>query len=216
MNVDGKSHDFVILTTQANKTATAVAETDEGRKSLKGSAIERRRCTGHRAGRCISSTTRWPRVVSLLSETFDPTEEPYEVVLHVRICEGGGLATAVPTAIPGAAPTVAAPTRSPSERNSKYFLNQLLPTIKTVADSIDCTTASFLSAFQRRRIESTSKRIVKPMSPKHLLRYDATGAVTECRFAHKNNLDRLDRRRRTLVRSIPKLRDVDGVVSPVL
>jgi len=88
MNADEKSHNFVVLMTQANKTATAVAESDEGRRSPKGSVIERRRCTGHRSGRCIHSTTRWPREVSFLSETFDPTEEPYEVILHVRICEG--------------------------------------------------------------------------------------------------------------------------------
>jgi hypothetical protein len=31
--------------------------------------------------------------------SFDLTEEPYEVILHVRICAGGPPVTAVPTAI---------------------------------------------------------------------------------------------------------------------
>ena len=37
MNADGKSDDFVVLTTQANKTATVVAESVEERRSPKGS-----------------------------------------------------------------------------------------------------------------------------------------------------------------------------------
>ena len=37
MNADGKSDDFILLTTRANKTATAAAESVEGRKSPKGS-----------------------------------------------------------------------------------------------------------------------------------------------------------------------------------
>ena len=40
MNADGKSDDFVVLSTRANKTATAVAESAEERKSPNGSVIE--------------------------------------------------------------------------------------------------------------------------------------------------------------------------------
>jgi hypothetical protein len=40
MNADGKSDDFILLTTQANKAGTLVAEITEGRKSPKGSVIE--------------------------------------------------------------------------------------------------------------------------------------------------------------------------------
>ena len=40
MNADGKSDDFVVLSTRTNKTATAVAEPAEERKSPKGSVTE--------------------------------------------------------------------------------------------------------------------------------------------------------------------------------
>ncbi len=40
MNADGKSDDFVVLSTLANKAATAVAESVEERKSPKGSVVE--------------------------------------------------------------------------------------------------------------------------------------------------------------------------------
>jgi len=40
MNVDGKSDDFVVLATRANKTATAAAGSVERRKSPKGSISE--------------------------------------------------------------------------------------------------------------------------------------------------------------------------------
>jgi hypothetical protein len=40
MNADGKSDDFVVPSTQANKAATAVAESVEERKSPKGSVVE--------------------------------------------------------------------------------------------------------------------------------------------------------------------------------
>ena len=40
MNAFGKSDDFVVLSTQVNKAATAVAESVEGRRSPKGSLAE--------------------------------------------------------------------------------------------------------------------------------------------------------------------------------
>ena len=40
MHADGKSDDFVVLSTRANKAATAVAESVEERRSPKGSVIE--------------------------------------------------------------------------------------------------------------------------------------------------------------------------------
>jgi hypothetical protein len=40
MNADGKSDDFVVLSTQMNKAATAVAESVEGRRSPKGSLTD--------------------------------------------------------------------------------------------------------------------------------------------------------------------------------
>lgn len=40
MNVDGKSNDFAVLATRANKTATAAGDSVEGRKSPKGSISE--------------------------------------------------------------------------------------------------------------------------------------------------------------------------------
>jgi hypothetical protein len=40
MNADGNSDDFVVPSTRTNKTATAVAESAEERKSPKGSVIE--------------------------------------------------------------------------------------------------------------------------------------------------------------------------------
>ena len=40
MNADGKSDDFVVLTTWTNKAAAAVAEPAEERKSPKGSVVE--------------------------------------------------------------------------------------------------------------------------------------------------------------------------------
>ena len=48
MNADGKSDDFVVLSTRTNKAATAVAESVEERKSPKGSVVE------------LSSTYRTP------------------------------------------------------------------------------------------------------------------------------------------------------------
>ena len=40
MNAFGKSDDFVVLSTQVNKAATAVAESVKGRRSPKGSLAE--------------------------------------------------------------------------------------------------------------------------------------------------------------------------------
>ena len=39
MHADGKSHDFVVLSTRANKAATAVAESVKERESPKGSIV---------------------------------------------------------------------------------------------------------------------------------------------------------------------------------
>ena len=91
MNAVGKSDDFVVLSTQVNKAATAGAESVEGRKSPKGSFAElspmlrTQRRIEHQIG-----VARQSRLVAECPRSFDLTEEPYDVVRHVRICAGGG------------------------------------------------------------------------------------------------------------------------------
>jgi len=92
MNAVGKSDDFVVPSTRANKTATAAAESVEERKSPKGSVVElpsmyrtQRRISHH-----LERRDRHDRYRCSAARSFDLTEEPYDVVRHVRICAGGG------------------------------------------------------------------------------------------------------------------------------
>ncbi len=50
MNADGKSDDFIVPSTRANKAATAVSESVEERKSPKGTVVDRHQRSGHCAG----------------------------------------------------------------------------------------------------------------------------------------------------------------------
>ena len=91
MNAVGESDDFVVLSTQVNKAATAVAESVEGRRSPKGSIVELSPMlrTQSRIEHQIG-VARQSRLVAEFPRSFDLTEEPYDVVRHVRICAGGG------------------------------------------------------------------------------------------------------------------------------
>jgi|GEM_PF-1826668 len=80
MNADGKSDDFVVPSTRANKTATAAAESVEERKSPKGRVVELpsmyrtlRRISHHLERR--DDHDRYP---CSAARSFDLTEEPYE------------------------------------------------------------------------------------------------------------------------------------------
>ncbi len=62
MNADGKSHDSIVLSTRANKTATAVAESVEERESPKGRIVDQpwtyrtqSRSSRHLHGRAITT-----------------------------------------------------------------------------------------------------------------------------------------------------------------
>ena len=101
MNADGKSDDFVVPSTRVNKAATAVAESVEERKSPKGSIAElpsmfQTLCWIQHPLEWHGTHDGYQRRVL---RSFDLTEEPYEVILHVRICTGGPPVTAIPTAI---------------------------------------------------------------------------------------------------------------------
>ena len=58
MYADGKSDDFIVLSTRANKAATAVAESVEERESPKGTVVDRHGRSGLSAGFCVSGMAR--------------------------------------------------------------------------------------------------------------------------------------------------------------
>ena len=88
---DGKSDDSIVPAKRVNKTRTLAAELVEERGSPKGNTNQKalprtQRHNGEsngwsvygKYGECEFTRPSYPR------------EEPYEVVLHVRICAGGG------------------------------------------------------------------------------------------------------------------------------
>ena len=88
MNAGGKSDGFIVLLTRVNKAAAAVAESVEERRPPKGTMLPFYERSGHRAELALIRSTaatgseRWFVIDAL-------TEEPYEGILHVRICTGG-------------------------------------------------------------------------------------------------------------------------------
>jgi hypothetical protein len=90
MYADGKSHDPIVPAKRANKAGTPAAESVEERGSPRGN--------DDRTSWSQTQRWKWP-VIMLRSATAGrdtcldrliPREEPYEVMLHVRICAGGG------------------------------------------------------------------------------------------------------------------------------
>ena len=90
MYADGKSDDSIVLTTRANKAATAVAESVEERESPKGTVAGSHRRSGHCAG--FRRHQHGTAMTTCSEKSFvivDLTEEPYEVNTHVGICAEG-------------------------------------------------------------------------------------------------------------------------------
>ncbi|HQX50890.1 MAG TPA: hypothetical protein PLR25_13335 [Planctomycetaceae bacterium] len=77
---------------QSASAATAAAESVEERKSPKGRVVELP--SMYRTLRRILHHLEWhdghDRYRCSATRSFDLTEEPYEGILHVRICAGGG------------------------------------------------------------------------------------------------------------------------------
>ncbi len=91
MNAVGKSDGFVVPTTRVNNAATAAAKSVEGRRPPKGSMTELPPMfrTPRRAQHQLEWHGRHDWCPCIALGSFDPMEEPYEVVPHVRICAGG-------------------------------------------------------------------------------------------------------------------------------
>ncbi len=93
MNANRKSDEFVLPTTSANKGATeASAELTEERNSAerntKQAALSRTLSRNERKSHGLLGV----REATLHTENVlapDSRQEPYEVILHVRICAGG-------------------------------------------------------------------------------------------------------------------------------
>ena len=88
---DGKSDDSIVPAKRANKTRTLAAELVEERESPKGNtnpkALPRTQCHN---GESIGWNVYDKYGECKFTRSSHPREEPYEVVLHVRICAGGG------------------------------------------------------------------------------------------------------------------------------
>jgi hypothetical protein len=90
MYADGKSHGSVVPATTTNNGGNeAPAESDEGRDPAKRNAEQG---TLHRTPRRIQSKSCGLAGVREVANDFalDLRQEPYEVILHVRVCAGGG------------------------------------------------------------------------------------------------------------------------------
>ncbi len=86
MNANTKSDESVVPATSANNDATeASAESIEERDSAKRNALQ------PALSRTPSRNHGKPRGLQGVREAFalDSRQEPYEVMLHVRICAGG-------------------------------------------------------------------------------------------------------------------------------
>ena len=64
MHTAGKSDDFIVPTTRANKAATAAAESAEERESPKGTVAHRHGRPGHRAGQGVTLMAKQRRQVA--------------------------------------------------------------------------------------------------------------------------------------------------------
>ena len=91
MNANRKSDDSIVPAKWANKTRTLVAELVEERGSPKGNtnqkALPRTQCHN---GRSIGWTVYGKYSECEFTRPSYPREEPYEIMLHVRICAGSG------------------------------------------------------------------------------------------------------------------------------
>ena len=89
MYADGKSDGSVVPATTTNNGATeAPAESDEGRDPAKRNAEQD---TLHRTpGRIQGKSCGLAGVREAANFALDLRQEPYEVILHVRVCAGGG------------------------------------------------------------------------------------------------------------------------------
>ena len=91
MHTRGKSDDSIVPAKRANKTKTLAAEFVEERGSPKGNTVQKAspRTQRHNGG-WIAWTVYGKYGECEFTRPSYPREEPYEVVLHVRICAGGG------------------------------------------------------------------------------------------------------------------------------
>ena len=91
MNADGKSDDFIVLSTRANKAAAAAAESVEERESPKGSLVHLLRTfrTQCRAWRHLRGLTITTGSEPMVRDRLTQRRSRMSVVLHVRICAGG-------------------------------------------------------------------------------------------------------------------------------
>ena len=90
MHADGKSHGSIVpATTTNNGGHEAPAESDEGRDPAKRNAEQDNL---HRTPRRIQGKSCGLAGVREVANDFalDLRQEPYEVILHVRVCAGGG------------------------------------------------------------------------------------------------------------------------------
>jgi hypothetical protein len=90
MNANRKSDDSIVPVKRANKTRTLAAELVEERGSPKGNTNQQAlpRTQSHN-GMSIGWNVYGKYGECKFARPSDPREEPYEVVLHVRICAGG-------------------------------------------------------------------------------------------------------------------------------
>ena len=93
MNANRKSDEFVLPTTWANKGVTKAhaeptEERDSAKRNIKQIALPRTLSRNQRKSRGLLGV----REAALHTENVfapDSRQEPYEVMLHVRICAGG-------------------------------------------------------------------------------------------------------------------------------
>ena len=91
MPAHGKSDGPIVPAKRTNKPGTPVAEFVEERGSPKGNTVQKAspRTQRHNGG-LIGWTVYGKYGECEFTRPSYPREEPYEVVLHVRICAGGG------------------------------------------------------------------------------------------------------------------------------
>ena len=89
MHADGKSHGSVVPATTTNNGGTiAPAESNEGRDPAERNAEQD---TLHRTPCRIGKSCGLAGVREFANDVaLDSRQEPYEVILHVRVCAGGG------------------------------------------------------------------------------------------------------------------------------
>ena len=93
MNANRKSDEFVLPTTSANKDATEASaesteERDSAKRNTRQAVLPRTLSRNERKSRGLPGV----REAALHMENvfvLDSRQEPYEVILHVRICAGG-------------------------------------------------------------------------------------------------------------------------------